>query len=157
MKGAYSVPQGDKVVAEGCSEAGGGGWGGSLVFRGSLVQLAAPLFRFPSQRQAAGIDVSSWNKAERRSQTREQRRVLTEKRTTQPGVIRYHKLQCWNTSFILRSPPLAFGCPLYEQACGGVKQPYGTRPLLLTSVFAHETRVVQDHHPHRHAGYWSRQ
>lgn len=56
MKGAHSVPQGDKVVAEGFSGAGGGGWGGSLVLRGLLVQPAAALFRFPSQCQAPGID-----------------------------------------------------------------------------------------------------
>lgn len=57
MKGAHSVLQGDKVVAEGCSGARGGGRGGSLVLRGLLVQTATLLFRFPSQCQGPGIDV----------------------------------------------------------------------------------------------------
>lgn len=48
---------GDKVVAEGCSGARGGGQGGSLALRGLLVQPAALLFRFPSQCQGPGIDV----------------------------------------------------------------------------------------------------
>lgn len=56
MKGAHSTPQGEKVVAEGCSGARGGGRGGSLVLRRLLVQPDAPLFRFPSQCQGPGID-----------------------------------------------------------------------------------------------------
>lgn len=54
---------------------------------------------------------------------------------SKPGPFPHHREQCWNTAFILRSPPVASGCPLEAQACGGVKQLYGTKPLLLTSVF----------------------
>lgn len=43
-EGSHSALQGDKVVAEGCSGARGGGRGGSLTLRGPLVQPAAPLF-----------------------------------------------------------------------------------------------------------------
>lgn len=55
MKEVHSVPQGDKVVTEGCSGARGGGLGGSLVLRGLLVQ-SATLFGFPSERKGPGIE-----------------------------------------------------------------------------------------------------
>lgn len=54
--GPFSA-QGDKVVAERCSGARGGGRGDSLVLRGLLVQPVAPLFRFPFECQGPGINV----------------------------------------------------------------------------------------------------
>lgn len=107
------------------------------AFRGELVQPVALLFRFPSLCQGRAVDVSACGRP-------------------RPEL----KLNCSINSsaetlcfFSLRAAPLAPGCTLGAQACGGVKQLCETRPLLLTSVFGHETRVVQDDQQHRQTGY----
>lgn len=126
MKGVHSAAQGDKVVTEGCSGARGGGRSGSLVLRGPLVQ-SATLFRFSSQCQEGGKRKAG--KVRKPDQNLDpsmlQSRTMLSYRdpTQKPGQIPPSWVeQCWNTSFILRSSPLASGCPPETQACGGVRQ-----------------------------------
>lgn len=161
MKGTHSAPQSDKVVTEGCSGAKGEERGGGLVLRGLLVQ-SARLFKFPSQCQ----ETRNWSvcKAMKPARPAADLSMLRSRTTSgwspptrKPVQSHHHRQQCWITSFILRSSPLPSGCPPETQACGGVKLLYGTSLVLLTSVFGHENRVAQDHHHHRHTGYWSRQ